>query len=267
MPYGKYRSLLVDVQDGVATVTLNRPDTRNAIGREEHKDLEAIWAELEADPAVNVVLLTGAGKAFSSGGDIKQMVESHGTEAGWKLSLDMLAGAKALIDGILSMTKPLVTAINGDAIGLGATIGLLGDIIVAADSAKLGDTHVRVGLVAGDGGAVIWPLLVGVARAKELLMRGRIIDGREAERIGLVNHAVPAAEVLDKARGIALELNGLAPLAVRWTKMSVNKVLRERFNLIMDSSIAYEILTIVSDDHGEAARALLERRAPRFQGF
>lgn len=266
MSYSVYRSLAVVIQDGIATVTLNRPETRNAIDREVHRELEAIWPQLEADPQVNVVVLTGAGKAFSSGGDIKQMVECHGTQEAWRDNLEMLAGAKKLVEGILNLSKPLVTALNGDAIGLGATIGLLGDVIVAAESAKIGDTHVRVGLVAGDGGAVIWPLLLGIAQAKEFLMRGKIITGAEASRIGLVNYAVAGDEVGAKVREIADDLNRQPPLAVRWTKVSINKILKERFNLIMDSSIAYEILTTVSADHGEAGRAMLERRPPVFIG-
>jgi enoyl-CoA hydratase len=266
MDYSKYPGLAVDIDDGIALLTLNQPDTRNAIGRELHRELESVWADLQADPEVNVIVLTGAGKAFSAGGNIKEMVESHGTPQAWKENLEMLGGAKKLIEGILDLSKPLVAAINGDALGLGATIGLLADVIVVSETAKIGDTHVRVGLVAGDGGPVIWPMLLGIARAKEFLMCAKVIDGREAERIGLVNYAVPATDVMAKAMEIARDFNSLAPLAVRWTKVSINKILKERFNLLMDASIAYEILSIASADHGEAGRALMERRAPDYKG-
>lgn len=267
MNYAGYPGLLVEIEAGIAKLTLNSPDCLNAIDRQLHRQLESVWADLEADPAVNVIVMTGAGKAFSAGGSIKNMVESHRTAAGWRDNLEMLAGSRKLIDAILNLTKPLVAAINGDAMGLGASIGLLADVIVMGESARIGDTHVRVGMVAGDGGAIIWPLQLSIARAKEFLMLGKVIDGREAERIGLVNYAVPMAEVMSKAMAVADELNRLPPLAVRWTKVSINKILKERSNLLMDTGLAYEMLSAGSVDHGEAVRALLERRQPSYRGY
>jgi enoyl-CoA hydratase/carnithine racemase len=267
MPYSQYQSLVVEVAEGIATVTLNRPDSRNAIDTPLHRELEAIWPVLEEDDKVQAIILTGAGKAFSAGGDIRKMIESNRTPDGWRSNLATLAGAKKLVSGILDLTKPLVCAINGDAIGLGTTIGLLGDITIAAETAKLGDTHVKVGLVAGDGGVVIWPLLLGMARAKEFLMRGRIVLAPEAADLGLINYALPAAEVMPKAREIAAEFVQTAPLALRWTKVCMNKILKDRYNLLMDSSIAYEILSTESRDNAEAARAMLERRPPAFEGW
>ena len=165
------------------------------------------------------------------------------------------------------MEKPIIAAINGDAVGLGATLALFADSTVIADTAKFGDSHVKVGLVAGDGGAVIWPILVGPNRAKEFLMRGKLVSGTEAQAMGLVNHAVPVDQVMEEAMKIARELNALPPLAVRWTKLSVNKYIKQQLNLILDASIAYEMLSINSRDHHEAAKAFLEKRPPVYKGM
>jgi enoyl-CoA hydratase/carnithine racemase len=156
---------------------------------------------------------------------------------------------------------------NGDAIGLGATLALLGDVVIAAEQARLADTHVKIGLVAGDGGAIIWPLLVGVHRAKEYLMTGDFVSAPEAERIGLVNRVLPVDEVLPAAMELAERLANSATWAVRWTKASVNKILREHLNLVLDASLAYESLSSGTADHQEATRAFMEKRPPNFTGF
>ena len=154
--------------------------------------------------------------------------------------------------------QPIITAINGHAVGLGATLALGGDITVMSATARIGDPHVKVGLVAGDGGAVLWPLLVGPSRAKEFLLRGNLIDGVEAERIGLVNHVRPVDEVVPLAREIAEEIAGLPPMAVRWTKLSVNRWLKDVYQHTFDVSI-------VNQDDSEVQRgykALLLSKVP-----
>ena len=265
--YARYRYLAIQRDKGIATLTLNQPDNRNAIHAEMHAELEHVWLDLSADKEVNVIVLTGAGKMFSAGGDIKRMVNRYGTDEGWQFSIDTPASTKRLFQSILEVEKPIVAAINGDAVGLGATLALFADSTVIADTAKFGDSHVKVGLVAGDGGAVIWPILVGPNRAKEFLMRGKLMSGKEAPEMGLVNHVVPTEEVLNKAMEIARELNALPPLAVRWTKLSVNKWIKHQLNLILDASIAYEMLSINSRDHHEAAKAFLEKRPPVYKGM
>jgi enoyl-CoA hydratase/carnithine racemase len=260
--YSRYRYIAIQREQGIATLTLNQPDNRNAIHAEMHAELEHVWLDLAQDPEVNVIVLTGAGTIFSAGGDIKRMVNRFGSEEGWKFSIETPASTKRLFQSILEVEKPIVAAINGDAVGLGATLALFADSTVIAETAKFGDSHVKVGLVAGDGGAVIWPILVGPNRAKEFLMRGKLMSGKEAHAMGLVNHVVPADQVLAKALEIARELNALPPLAVRWTKLSVNKWIKSQLNLILDASIAYEMLSINSRDHHEAAKAFLEKRPP-----
>ncbi|MFO1327192.1 MAG: enoyl-CoA hydratase-related protein [Rubrivivax sp.] len=264
--YSRYRHLDIRCEGGIATLTLNQPDNRNAVHAEMHAELEQIWRDLCSDRAVNVIVFTGAGKTFSAGGDIKRMAARFGTEEGWDYSLHIPAATHRLFEGMLDVQQPIVCAVNGDAVGLGATLALFCDVSIIADTAKFGDSHVKVGLVAGDGGAVAWPLLVGPARAKEFLMRGRLVSGTEAHALGLVNHVAPADQVLAEARKIAEELNALPPLAVRWTKLSVNKWIKHQLNLILDASIAYEMLSINSRDHHEAAKAFIEKRPPVYKG-
>ncbi|MFO1286228.1 MAG: enoyl-CoA hydratase-related protein [Rubrivivax sp.] len=264
--YARYKYLSIQREGGIATLTLNQPDNRNAVHAEMHAELEHIWRDLGSDREVNVIVFTGAGKTFSAGGDIKRMASRFGTDEGWDFSLHVPAATHRLFEGMLDVQQPIIAAVNGDAVGLGATLALFCDVAIIADSAKFGDSHVKVGLVAGDGGAVVWPLLVGPSRAKEFLMRGRLVNGTEAHALGLVNHVAPAADVMSTAMKMAEELNALPPLAVRWTKLAVNKWIKHQLNLILDASIAYEMLSINSRDHHEAAKAFIEKRPPVFKG-
>ncbi|MBP8306765.1 MAG: enoyl-CoA hydratase/isomerase family protein [Burkholderiaceae bacterium] len=264
--YSRYRYLDIQRRDGIATLTLNQADNRNAVHAEMHGELEHVWRDLGSDPEVNVIVFTGAGKTFSAGGDIKRMASRFGSDEGWDYSLSIPAATHRMFEGILDVKQPIIAAVNGDAVGLGATLALFADVSIIADTAKFGDSHVKVGLVAGDGGAVVWPLLVGPARAKEFLMRGNLVSGTQAHALGLVNHVVPTADVMAEAMKIAEELNALPPLAVRWTKLSVNKWLKHQLNLILDASIAYEMLSINSRDHHEAAKAFIEKRKPVYKG-
>ena len=174
--------------------------------------------------------------------------------------------AKRIIFGMLECDRPIIARVNGPATGLGATIALFCDIIVAADHAKIGDPHVRVGFVAGDGGAVIWPQLVGYARAKEYLLPGDLMSATEAERIGLINHVVPAAQLDAKVAEIAGKLARGARQSIRWTKLAVNIGLKQLAHSIMDASLAYESLSNRTADHQEAVRAFREKRKPVFTG-
>lgn len=258
--YEHYQAISVQKSGGVATVTMKRPEVLNAINVRMRQELEDVWGKIAADSEVNAVVLTGAGRAFCAGGDIREMNTGEAF-----LHADPMRG-ESIPQRMLEVPQPIVCAINGDAVGLGATIALLCDVTFIADTARIGDPHVRVGLVAGDGGAVVWPLLVGLARAKEYLLTGDLIPAREAERIGLVNHVVPAGEVLARATDFARRLAEGPSLAIRWTKLSINKHLRQAVNLVLDASMAVELLTARSDDHREATRAFLDKRPPQFKG-
>jgi enoyl-CoA hydratase len=260
--YSRYETLKIEVQDQVATITLNRPQVLNAVNPQMHTELEELFGEISSDDSINAIVLTGAGRAFCAGGDVKGM-DQRAREGSHRIPL---RGAKRLIQNMLEVEQPLISAVNGDAVGLGATIALFCDIIIAAENARLGDTHVKVGLVAGDGGAVIWPLLIGVAKAKELLFTGDLIDAREAERIGLVNHVVPPGKAYEEALALARRLASGPSRAIRWTKLATNKRLKDEVNLVLDASLAVETLSMGTEDHKEAARAFVEKRPPRYTG-
>ena len=264
--YSRFPNLVTALDGGVLTVTLNRPERLNAIDTALHNALEDLWADVARDPDVRAVVLTGAGRAFCAGGDVKGMAERAGGASPLMGGGAVQPSARRLILNVLEVNQPIVAAVNGDAVGLGATIALFCDVVIAAEQARIGDTHVRVGLVAGDGGAIIWPLLVGVNRAKELLMTGRLLSASEAERIGLVNRVVPQEEVLSAAQELARELADGPALAIRWTKASVNKLIRERMNLILDYSLNVEQMSMATADHKEAATAFVERRKAVFIG-
>lgn len=265
--YSHYRTLIVEKSNKVATITLNRPERLNAVGDGMHEELEDIFGQINFDDEVNAILLTGAGRAFCAGGDVRGMAERSAPETNPPpVPVTFTRGPRRLILNMLEVEVPIVVAMNGDAVGLGATIALFGDVVIAAENARIGDTHVRVGLVAGDGGAVIWPLLVGVNRAKQYLMTGDLIPAREAERIGLINQVVPLEELMPTARALAERLANGPTWAIRWTKASINKMLRDQMNLNLDTSLAFEALSSKTDDHREAARAFVEKRPPQFTG-
>jgi enoyl-CoA hydratase len=263
--YSAYEFLKVEVAERVATVTINRPESRNAVVAALHHEFEQIWPDLAEDRDVNAILLTGAGEAFSIGGDITSRVRSGpGKTKGRGGRRIFMADGRRVIENLLDVEQPIVAAINGDALGFAANVALLCDVTVISETARLADTHVHLGAVAGDGGAVIWPLLIGPNRAKEFLMLGDTITGADAVRIGLVNYAVPAAQVLPKARELAQRLADGPTWAIRWSKLAVNKWLKQQANLIMDAGLAYEAVTLMSKDHKEAVKAMMEKRKPNY---
>lgn len=251
MDYGRYADLKANRKDGILTVSFNRPEALNAINASLHTELSEIFADIAKDAATDVVVLTGRGRAFSVGGDIEWFRTITPTQ------IDTLfVEARKIIIDMLEVEQPIIAAINGSAMGLGATIALLSDIIIAAEDARIGDPHVRIGVVAGDGGAVIWPWLVGAARAKEFLMTGKAVDAREAQRIGLINRVVPADELLPVAMDFATRLARGPTRAIRGTKVSINKILRDTVNLVLDTSLALEKQCFDTADHKEAVSTI-----------
>jgi enoyl-CoA hydratase/carnithine racemase len=261
----RYHGLKLDVDDGVMTVTIDNPAERNAMTPEMFDEMHHIWRDITDDETIHVVILTATGnRAFSAGGNVKDMAERRsGNGVNWRGSF---LKSKRLLEDMLAVEQPIICALNGDAYGLGATLALMCDIIVANERARLADSHVKVGLVAGDGGALAWPLMMSIHKAKEHLLRGNPLLAADAARLGIINYAVPYEEVMPKAREIARELADGAPWAIRWTKTAVNKIAREHLNLLIDTSLATEWLTFMSDDHAEAARAFVEKRTPQFIG-
>jgi enoyl-CoA hydratase len=251
--------------DGILVVTLNRPERRNAIDAVMHHELRELYARIADDAELEVVVITGAGKGFCAGADFKQMQDNNDAAAYDDGFSSLFVDGVAIARNILSVRRPVIAAVNGDAIGLGASLALFSDVVFMASGARIGDPHVAAGLVAGDGGAILWPLLVGINRAKEYLMTGDLLTAEEAERIGLVNHVVPADELLDAAMGMARRLAKGAALAIRFNKQLVNKELEDRVARLYDMAFAMEAITFRSADHVEAVAAFGERRAPTFQ--
>lgn len=258
----RFETVTLRRAERLLTITLDRPKVLNAFGQQLHQDMLDVLTFVAADEWSDVVVLTGAGRAFSAGGDLAYMAENAARPELFDRDVQR---AKRIVYSMLDLDKPLVCRLNGHAIGLGATLALLCDVIFAAEDAKIGDPHVSVGLVAGDGGAFLWPQRVGFTLAKEYLMTGELVSARRAVEIGLVNHCVPAAELDAAVDSFCQRLLAGSTNAIRWTKVLVNLELKRLAHAVMDPGIAYEAVTVRSADHREAIEALLNGRAPKFR--
>jgi enoyl-CoA hydratase len=262
MDYTGYERIRVTRSGRILTLSLSNPAKMNAVDGRMHHELADIFYDVQKDDSVDIVVLEGEGSSFSAGGDIEWMRDA----AQGLIQGPTTIEGKRIIFGLLDLEKPIIAKVRGPAIGLGCTLALFCDVIFASENARFADPHVRVGVVAGDGGAVIWPQLVGYARAKEYLMTGDPIPGKEAERIGLINHVVPDAELDARVDAFTRKLAAGAPQAIRYTKVSVNLRLKEIAHTILDASMAYEMLTFATQDHREAVSSFLEKRKPAFTG-
>jgi enoyl-CoA hydratase len=266
--YDKYATVLAKQEGRLLTVAFNRPERMNAVGGGLNEDFTAILETARDDKSVGAILLRGEGRAFCVGGDVKDFAErSTATEGPSPAETvrNTLHGT-AILDTILSVPQPIVAAVHGYAMGLGATIALFCDVVIATEDATFADSHVAVALVAGDGGAVMWPLIMPFGAAKWYLMTGDRISGTEAARLGMVLKAVPADQLIDEATAAARRLADGAPLAVQGTKATINRILRSRMDLVLDYGLLIEGATFVSEDHREASVAFVEKRAPVFRG-
>ncbi len=262
MQFENYHRMRFAYEGRVLTVTIEG-NAVNAVDAAMHEDLARVFADLQRDPDSDIIVLTGRGRAFCAGGDFDWFQEQIDDPSKFR---DIGHEAKRIVGGLLDLEKPIICRMNGAAAGLGATIALLCDVIVAEENAKIGDPHVKVGLVAGDGGAVIWPQLIGFARAKEFLMTGDLMTARRAAEIGLVNYAVPAAELDAKVAELVEKIAGNPRWAVRWTKTVMNIQLKDIANKLMDASIAYEMASNMTADRREAVAAFVEKRKPKLTG-
>jgi enoyl-CoA hydratase len=261
--YQNYQHLKFDYRGRILTVTMNRPEKKNAANVLMHNELGRVFQDIARDPNSDVVVLTGAGDAFSSGGDIRAMKEKTVDQTKW---INTTKEGRDIFYGMLDLQKPLIARINGAATGLGATLAVYSDIAIAAEGAVIGDPHVKVGLVAGDGGALMWPLLIGFQKAKELLFLGDTITAKEAERIGLISYCVAREELDTKVYGLASRLAENPRLAVSWTKQAINQTIRTLAGSTMEMGFHLETLSHLTRDHVEALDAFIEKRKPRFSG-
>jgi enoyl-CoA hydratase len=261
MAYDGYEQLTFTRHDnGVLLITMNRPEKYNATDEGMHGELARVFRDVSDDSETRVAVITGAGKAFSAGGDlamVERLAGDHDRVA------HMLREMSDLVYTITNCEKPVVSAINGVAVGAGTVVGLMADISIVAEDAKIGDGHVKLGVAAGDHAAIIWPLLAGMAKSRYYLLTGEMLTGAEAERIGLVSKAVPREEVLDEALRVAQVLATGSQLAIRWTKRALNSWVRQA-GPIFDQSAAYEMLCFMGPDVVEGYTALREKREPSF---
>ena len=251
-------------RDGrILTLTLTAPNPVNAVDGAMHRELARVFLDAQDDPDSDLVVLTGAGRAFCAGGDTAWFKTHIENPASFRA---IGPEAKRIVTSLLDLEKPLLCRLNGAAAGLGATLALLCDVIIASDRALIGDPHVKVGLVAGDGGALIWPQLIGFARAKEFLMTGEMISAERAFALGLLNHIVPHEELDQKVAEVAGKILANPKWAVRWTKSAANLPLRALAAQGLDAAMAYELLSNTLADRKEAVAAFVEKRAPQLTG-
>jgi enoyl-CoA hydratase len=248
-------------EDGILVITLNAPGRLNALDAGMHSDLASVWPVIDRDPETRAVIVRGAGGTFSAGGDlalIDEIVADFGARA------RVLQETRDLVYNVINCGKPVVSAMDGAAVGAGLVVGLLADVSIVARSARLIDGHTRLGLAAGDHAAIIWPLLCGMAKAKYYLLTCEPVSGDEAERIGLVSLCVADEELHARALEIARKLAAASPTAIRWTKYAMNNWLRMA-GPIFDTSAALEFLGFTGPDVVEGVAARRAKRSPDFR--
>jgi enoyl-CoA hydratase len=259
--YARYTRLkFARPAERVLEIILDNPGKLNATDAAMHAELAEIWRDVDADPDISAALLRGAGNAFSAGGDLA-LVESLTQD--FAVRARVWKEARDLVFNIINCNKPVVSAIEGPAVGAGLVAGLLADISVAAKSARIIDGHTRLGVAAGDHAAIVWPLLCGLAKAKYYLLLCEPLSGEEAERIGLVSRVAEDGKAYDTALAIAKRLAAGAPSAVRWTKYALNNWLRLA-GPAFDTSLALEFLGFTGPEVQEGMASLREKRAPNF---
>jgi enoyl-CoA hydratase len=262
MDYSDFQHIRFERRDPhILRLTLNRPEVLNAADAPMHTELVEVWQTIERDPGVRVAVVTGAGRAFSAGGDLKMVEDAY---QNYEEIIRILDEARDLVYNMLRCSKPIVSAINGPAVGAGLVVALLADVSIAAENARLADGHVRMGVAAGDHAAIIWPLLCGMAKSKYYLMTSDFVSGKEAERIGLVSLCVPDDELLDKAMAVAAGLATGPRHAIRFTKRALNQWLLQA-GPIFDHSLALEMLGFFSEDMTAGIEGLRHKRPPRFK--
>ena len=261
--------LLYETHGPVVVLTINRAESRNPLGADGDGDaFAAAAARINADRAVRAVILTGAGKAFSAGGDVKAMKDRAGAFAGPGVASRerYRTGIHRIVRSVWNIEVPVIAAVNGPAIGLGNDVACLADMRIAADTAIFGATFLKIGLVPGDGGAWLLPRVIGMARASELLYTGDTIDAQTALGWGLVSRVVPGATLADEAMKLARKISQQPPDVLRMTKKLLREGQAVSFDNIMELSAAMQALAHHTEDHGEAIDAFFEKRPGDYKG-
>jgi enoyl-CoA hydratase len=250
-------ALLVERKETILILTMNKPEQLNSMSDDLHHAIGAVWQEIAADEEVRVIVLTGAGRAFSTGGHMANFIRNSHDPVARRRDIRQ---AERLANAMIDCEVPIVAAVNGPAVGLGCSLAMMSDLVLIADDAFLADTHVNVGLVAGDGGAVTWPLMMSLMRAKEYLYLGDRIPATEAVNLGLANRVVPKEKLMDEAMALAGRLAGQPQQALRDTKRSLNIHLRHAAELVLSFALAAETESFGTDDVRLVAEGFLARK-------
>lgn len=251
---------------GILTATITNPAKKNAVNAGISRDFDRLWRDIDADIDVRVVVLTGEGNAFCAGLDLSVLAGTSGEGVDPRRAKAQAKGIRDRVFDIVDCETPTIAKVRGPAYGMGVNIALACDFVIAAEDARFCDSHVKNGITAGDGGVAFFPLMVGFRRAKELLMLGDPLLGKEAAEIGLINRAVPEAELDATVDEWAVRLAEGPPLAQAWTKLSINALLKQMVLGAFETSIAYDLLSLRTEDVTEGSQAFLEKRKPRFTG-
>ena len=261
--------LTLEKRGHVAILTLNRPDSLNALGAPGDGDqVRAACEEINSDPDVRCAVLTGAGRAFSAGGDVKAMRAREGAFAGGGVGIreNYRNNIHRIVRSIYGLEVPCIAAVNGAAIGLGCDVACMADIRIASDQARFGVTFLKLGLIPGDGGAWLLPRTVGMSRAAEMLFTGDIIDATTAANWGLVSKVVAHEALMDEALSLAGRIAAQPPHALRLAKSLLRQGTTASYDTLMEMSAAAQAISHLTDDHMEGVNALLEKRAAVFTG-
>ncbi len=262
-----YEEIIYDVSDYIATITFNRPQQLNTFSDVMLREVTEGLRAARYDENVRTVVLTGAGRAFCAGADVKQMgATASATPTAWERRAYLKRNIHQIARLLCEYEKPVIASVNGAAIGAGCDISMMCDLRIAADTARFGETYVKVGIAPGNGGMWLLPRLVGLPRAMELILTGDIIDAQEAHRIGLVNKVVPADQLTEATREFAGKVAGGAPIAVQIAKMGILKGLEMTFPAALELAALSLGTTQTTQDHIEGSRAFAEKRKPNFQG-
>lgn len=257
MNYENYKELAISRDGPILTVSLNNPPM-NAVAGARHREVSTIFRDINDDDETRVVVLTGAGDVFSAGGDIKALARRHETKEyeSWAHTMEEACN---IIYTQMNCKKPIIGRINGNCIGLGASLAMFCDITVMVEDALIGDPHVKLGLTAGDGGALMWPQQIGFARAKEYILTGDNLTAKHAAEIGLINYAVPRSELDAKVDELAQKLARLPAPGVQTSKVAINKVLQRNFDGLIEAILGLETWSFLSAEHRETALALRDK--------